>query len=39
MLANRQATIDNEYKNAEDEKKALEDITEDIMNHIIELTK
>lgn len=27
------------YKNAEDEKQALEEITEDIMNHIIELTK
>ena len=29
----------SEYKKAEDEKKALEEITEDIMNHIIELTK
>ena len=27
------------YKNTEDEKKALEEITEDIMKHIIELTK
>ena len=27
------------YKKAEDEKKALEDITEDIMKHIIELSK
>lgn len=29
----------NKYKNAEDEKKALEEITEDIMKHIIELSK
>ena len=27
------------YKKAEDEKKALEEVTEDIMKHIIELTK
>jgi len=29
----------SKYKNAEDEKKALEEITEDIMKHIIELSK
>ena len=29
----------SKYKNSEDEKKALEEITEDIMNNIIELTK
>lgn len=29
----------SKYKNEEDEKKALEEITEDIMKHIIELTK
>lgn len=29
----------SKYKNAEDEKKALEEVTEDIMKHIIELTK
>lgn len=29
----------SEYKKEEDEKKALEEITEDIMNHIIELSK
>ena len=29
----------SEYKNSEDEKKALEEITEDIMKHIIELSK
>ena len=29
----------SKYKNEEDEKKALEEITEDIMKHIIELSK
>lgn len=29
----------SKYKNAEDEKQALEEVTEDIMKHIIELTK
>lgn len=29
----------SEYKKAEDEKKALEEVTEDIMKHIIELSK
>lgn len=29
----------SKYKNAEDEKQALEEVTEDIMEHIIELTK
>ena len=29
----------SKYKNTEDEKKALEEITEDIMKHIIELSK
>lgn len=33
-------TLDySKYKNAEDEKQALEEVTEDIMKHIIELSK
>ena len=29
----------SKYKNAEDEKQALEEVTNDIMEHILELTK